>query len=341
MLPTLGHIYVRDLKPLERNAMASLLKLSRGRGVSFEQIEHPNGAFAAMADGSAHDAVAWVLTLPDRLQNKVIWLGICPDGWPAGAASVIARPISWPRLLQRLEALWAEYDPVHSNTSPAGAPRAPGTPIGADTLADVTLTSLQTSRHTAPPFLPTQPENVRSFASVVPSANRGDSASVVAPPMPPAQPRPRTIPQVPGSNVESVFSKLNILIVDDHAVARQSLQSTLGFFSIGAAEAASAQEAARLVRNDPFDLLFLDVNMPGIDGYALCRELKRGRLGAGDPIIVMVTSRDGLIDKLRGTLAGADHFLTKPASTLDIEPILKECLTRRSANERKGAARRS
>ena len=80
--------------------------------------------------------------------------------------------------------------------------------------------------------------------------------------------------------------------------------------------------------------------MPGIDGYALCRELKRGKLGIGDSLIVMVTSRDGLIDKLRGTLAGADYFLTKPASTLDIEPILKECLTRRSSRERSGAARR-
>ena len=326
MPSTLGHIYIRDLKPLERNAMSSLLKLSRGRGVNFEQIDNPIGAFAAIADGTAGDAVSWVLTLPEALQSAVIWLGACPEGWPQGANSVIARPISWPRLLQTLEALWRRFEPAQ--------PTTPALSAGSSNGSQLPPTQHQAAARPLSKTFDIATQNVRSFASVVTGSTPGTLRTV------PTMTRPRTIPQVPGSNVESVFSKLNILIVDDHAVARQSLQSTLGFFSIGAAEAASAQEAARVVRNDPFDLLFLDVNMPGIDGYALCRELKRGKLGIGDSLIVMVTSRDGLIDKLRGTLAGADYFLTKPASTLDIEPILKECLTRRSSRERSGAARR-
>ncbi|MBE3599103.1 MAG: response regulator transcription factor [Limnochordaceae bacterium] len=80
----------------------------------------------------------------------------------------------------------------------------------------------------------------------------------------------------------------------------------------GAGDGRSALEKAR---SRPYDAILLDVAMPGMDGMALCRELREAGV---DVPILMLTARDADADKLRGFGAGADDYVTKPFSPVEL-----------------------
>ena len=72
----------------------------------------------------------------------------------------------------------------------------------------------------------------------------------------------------------------------------------------------------QIIRCKP-NLILLDINMPGLDGYELCSLLRRNRSFKTTPII-MVTSNSGLIDRARAKMVGASGYLTKPFSQSDL-----------------------
>jgi DNA-binding response OmpR family regulator len=73
----------------------------------------------------------------------------------------------------------------------------------------------------------------------------------------------------------------------------------------------------------PYKFVFLDVMMEGLDGYQTCRAIKQRKYSDGKPpVVVMLTSRGGTIDKIRGTLAGCDAYLTKPLNEHDLIAVL-------------------
>ena len=105
------------------------------------------------------------------------------------------------------------------------------------------------------------------------------------------------------------------MVVDDDAVTRLQIRFTLENEGVKVVEAANGLEALDYFRNNPVDLIFLDVVMPGIDGLMACREIRSLPDGAHLPV-VMIT---GLED--RGTIneafdAGATDFITKPINLL-------------------------
>ena len=100
----------------------------------------------------------------------------------------------------------------------------------------------------------------------------------------------------------------HLLIVDDDERIRTLLQKFLarqGFLVTGARDAAHAR---RILAGLAFDLIVLDVMMPGEDGVAFTQDLRRGR---GTPILLL-TARGGTEDRIRGLEAGADDYLPKP-----------------------------
>lgn len=111
---------------------------------------------------------------------------------------------------------------------------------------------------------------------------------------------------------------MRILIVEDETPMRTALLETLraeGYRVQGAADGIAGLE---LACTEPFDLILLDVMMPGLDGYAVCRELrKRGR----DMPVLMLTAKALVDDRVAGLDSGADDYLVKPFS-------LKELLAR-------------
>jgi CheY-like chemotaxis protein len=102
-----------------------------------------------------------------------------------------------------------------------------------------------------------------------------------------------------------------VLVVDDSSVAREFLAHLLQGQGVRVDQAGSAEEARQWLTRNKYDGMFLDVNMQGIDGYTFCREIRISKEHR-DLGIVMVTSRDGLVDKARGALAGCKAYVTKP-----------------------------
>ena len=102
-----------------------------------------------------------------------------------------------------------------------------------------------------------------------------------------------------------------ILVVDDRAENRELLQASLERAEYTVLTAASGHEALEAVVRHRPDLILLDVMMPGLDGYEVCRRLKADPATAFLPVIV-VTALHDFAHRLRGIEAGADEFLTKP-----------------------------
>lgn len=104
---------------------------------------------------------------------------------------------------------------------------------------------------------------------------------------------------------------LAALIVDDSLTVRTQLQGALDRIGVKGALAENGTAALEAIKLKRFDIIFLDVIMPGMDGYALCRQIKSTPATRATPV-VMLTSRSSPFDRARGALAGCDTYLTKP-----------------------------
>src|ERR1035441_10582315 len=117
-----------------------------------------------------------------------------------------------------------------------------------------------------------------------------------------------------------------VLIVDDDSAIRRALHNTLHGMGFEVDDASSGEAALDLVSAAEYDVVLMDINMPGIGGIRACREIRRSlpRLG-----ILMLTVRDREEDKARALDAGADDYITKPFNIRsDERRVGKECRSR-------------
>jgi len=109
-----------------------------------------------------------------------------------------------------------------------------------------------------------------------------------------------------------------VLIVDDDPFIRKLILTTLeGVSSYDLHEARDGEEAVQAARREGPRLVFLDIDMPRLDGIEACRQM-RGEPVMADSKIVMLTASADDSARSRATAAGADYFLTKPFSPLDL-----------------------
>jgi adenylate cyclase len=104
-----------------------------------------------------------------------------------------------------------------------------------------------------------------------------------------------------------------LLVVDDTAANLKLLEDLLAFHGYSVTVAASGQEALDLMRRDPPELLLLDVLMPGISGYDVCRAIRAQPALEMLPV-VMITSLEDREARVRGLEVGADDFIAKPVN---------------------------
>jgi two-component system response regulator MprA len=118
-----------------------------------------------------------------------------------------------------------------------------------------------------------------------------------------------------------------ILVVDDDAPIRRMLERTLTAEGYAVETAADGGGALAAVERAVPDLVVLDVAMPGLDGLAVCRRLRRAGLGLP---VLLLTARDAVSDRVAGLDAGADDYLVKPFAPEELLARVRALLRRGS-----------
>lgn len=116
-----------------------------------------------------------------------------------------------------------------------------------------------------------------------------------------------------------------ILVVDDEERNRRLLVAMLEATGYTALEAADGTQALEFARQNPPDLVLLDIMMPGVDGYEVARALKADAATKSIPV-VMVTALDDRDSRLRGLEAGAEEFVTKPVDRNELRIRVRNLL---------------
>jgi CheY-like chemotaxis protein len=168
---------------------------------------------------------------------------------------------------------------------------------------------------TAPPQLPSREPAPGPHGGPVPARRAADQPGFVAVSMPavpaaPATPRP------------------SALVVDDSEIAQRFLASKLERWGLAVERATTSARAIELMSQRSYDFVFLDVELgvgSELDGLALCLHIKRlhRRPGVDMPVIALVSAHHAEIDRVRGTLAGADAYLGKPLDDAALARLMK------------------
>lgn len=115
-----------------------------------------------------------------------------------------------------------------------------------------------------------------------------------------------------------------ILVVDDEPQIRRVMRATLVTEGYEVADARSGDDALERIHSEKYDLILLDINMPGITGIETCRQIRL----VSDVCIIMMTVRDKESDKVAALDVGADDYVTKPFSMPEMLARIRAALRR-------------
>jgi len=269
----------------EQTVLASVFGLSSRRVPKFlrhDKADSPPDILLVDANDAA--AVKQLGYRNSAGQIPVILVGDsnCGTDWP-----VLARPIRWMKLFQAFDAAIA--------APPVGMPAK--------------TAQTQAATVPAPAAAP-----VAAPANVQPAARAGG----VTPEVPVTKPVP-AMGELPVTRQVKSSLADSVLVVDDNATVREFMKNKLASFNFNVDFAENGEQAIGLTGQKYYTCIFLDVIMPGIDGYQVCKLIKSNRT-AQKTAVVMLTSKDSPFDKIRGSMSGCDAYLTKP---VDEEKLLE------------------
>ncbi|RYZ94355.1 MAG: response regulator [Moraxellaceae bacterium] len=113
------------------------------------------------------------------------------------------------------------------------------------------------------------------------------------------------------------------LVVDDSLAVRRQLEIEFGLLGVEVTSLDTAEAALGAALGCKFDIIFMDVVLPNMDGYTACRRIKKIQANKGTPIILL-TSKSSSFDRIKGALAGCDTYLVKPINHSDFERIIND-----------------
>jgi len=267
---------VIGFNPVERSMLASIFALAARRDPGFAQYDPTAGGDSPhlyLVDIDNPEAAKQFQALSKVAALPAVLVGTAQ---PGARNTVLARPVQWARLLQALEAtaLAAEDGVV------AEVKEDETLPLGrsnAGALGRSNVGALGRS-------------NAGSLGTTSPSAEPSMSSQ---------SSRRRALGDA-------------VLVVDDNATVRMFMKAKLAPFGFEVDYAETGEEAVGLTGSHEYACVFLDVVLPGIDGYQVCKLIKGNKQAIKKTAVVMLTSRSSPFDKLRGSLAGCDEYLTKP-----------------------------
>jgi two-component system response regulator MprA len=145
----------------------------------------------------------------------------------------------------------------------------------------------------------------------------------VQPPSLPPEARP------PAPSTSEPLPRPRVLVVDDDANITAFLKRALAYEGYQVDVADDGRTALDMARDNPPDLVVLDIMLPGLDGVEVLRRLRAGEVETGKLPIIMLTARDEVSDRVRGLDAGADDYLVKPFALEELTARLRALLRRR------------
>jgi len=115
----------------------------------------------------------------------------------------------------------------------------------------------------------------------------------------------------------------SVLVVDDSLPVRIQMNMALKGYANNIDLAETGEKALELIKENSYDMIFLDVILPGVDGYDICKTIKNDEATKSIPV-VMLTGNSSAEDQIKGTLAGCDSYLIKPVKS----ELFKETMAR-------------
>ena len=282
--------------PFEKATFESFFKLVGRRETLYVPVTDVGQAQVLLINGDNQTAVQWA-TASISSSQKALFIGAAdPTGkWPAAP-----RPIKLTSVLGLLDVLMLTA-------------RAVGPPSAYIPRAEVKLIAVPAAV-TAPAKLAVTDSKMASVRHESGSKSRSDFGhsnflGIGSAPLP-----------------TSYAQKYDdILVVDDSDIALKFMQNRLTRYGFRVELVKSGEEALTRVATESYKFVFLDVMMEGLDGYQTCRAIKQRKYSLGRaPVVVMLTSRGGSIDKIRGGLAGCDAYLTKPLDEAELLKVLSK-----------------
>jgi len=123
----------------------------------------------------------------------------------------------------------------------------------------------------------------------------------------------------------SVKNEYSALVVDDSLPVRIQMDQALKPFASKIDFAETGEEAFNLINDNDYNIIFLDIVLPGIDGYEICKTIKEGK--AKDIPVIMLTGNSSSADRIKGKLAGCDTYLIKPVNQLVFQEVINQYLS--------------
>jgi DNA-binding response OmpR family regulator len=121
--------------------------------------------------------------------------------------------------------------------------------------------------------------------------------------------------------------KKKILVVDDEPSILETIKYHLELNDYDVLSAGDGMEALKLARNESPDLILLDLMLPRMDGYKVCKMLKMDKRYKTIPV-VMLTAKAGSVDEVEGYHSGADAYMKKPFDLEALSRLIEDMLTR-------------
>jgi len=121
---------------------------------------------------------------------------------------------------------------------------------------------------------------------------------------------------------------LRVLVADDSLAVRRQLKMEFDVLDAQVSLVEDGEAAVKAAEQQTFDVIFMDVVMPGMDGYSACKHIRRTKLNKQTPV-VMLTSRSSKFDKLKGVLAGCDTYLTKPVNHNEFTAVTQKHISKK------------
>ncbi len=124
------------------------------------------------------------------------------------------------------------------------------------------------------------------------------------------------------TNSNDSFAGIKVMIIDDSKTIRRTAELILQKAGYQVITAIDGFESLALIVDHKPDIIFVDIMMPRLDGYQTCAVIKHNLVFQAIPII-MLSSKDGLFDKARGRIVGAEQYLTKPFTGEELLAAIK------------------